>query len=147
MPAGSQGSDPIHGRLPPHGGTRHHRVQSCSTHYDSYLQGVGRPLADDKTEGPITELSFLGIQLNSTRMLTSLLPDKLSSLRMMVKGLVGARVVRKKQALESLVSHLVHAAMFFPLGKEFLNALFATKAAVKPGRVGRLNLAAHSELA
>ena len=108
---------------------------------------LGVPLADDKTEGPITELSFLGIQLNSTRMLTSLPLDKLSSLRMMVKDLAGGRVVRNKQALESLVGHLVHAATVFPLGKAFLNALFATKAAIKPGRVGRLNLAARSELA
>lgn len=35
---------------------------------------LGIPLGDDKTEGPVTELSFLGIQLNSTLMITSLLP-------------------------------------------------------------------------
>ena len=42
---------------------------------------------------------------------------------------------------------LVHAATVFPLGKAFLNALLATKTAIKPGQVGRLNLAARSELA
>ena len=41
----------------------------------------------------------------------------------------------------------MHAATIFPLGKAFLNALFATKAAIKLGQIGRLNLAAHSELA
>ena len=51
----------------------------------------------------------------------------------MVKELVGARVVRDRQQLESLVGHLVHAATVFPLKKAFLNALFATKAAIKPG--------------
>ena len=94
---------------------------------------IGVPLAVDKTEGPATELSFLGIQLNSREMRTSLPPDKLAKLRTMVKELVGARVVRDRQQLESLVGHLVHAATVFPLGKAFLNALFATKAAIKPG--------------
>ena len=69
------------------------------------------------------------------------------NLRTMVKETAGARVVRDKQALESLVGHLVHAATVFPLGKAFLNALFATKAAFKPGWTRRLNLAARSELA
>ena len=108
---------------------------------------LGDPLAVDKPEGPATELSFLGIQLNAREMCTSLPPDKLVKLRTMVKELVGARVVRDRQQLESLVGHLVHAATVFPLGKAFLNALFATKAAIKPGQIGRLNLAVRSELA
>ncbi len=62
----------------------------------------------------------------------------------MVKELLGARAVRDRQQLESLVVHLVHAATVFPLGKAFLKALFATKAAIKPGQIGRLNLAARS---
>ena len=65
----------------------------------------------------------------------------------MVKKLMGARVVRDRQQLESLVGHLVHAATAFPLGKAFLNALFTTKAAIKPGQIVRLKLAARSELA
>ena len=103
---------------------------------------LGVPLAVDKIEGPATKLSFLGIQLNSREMRTSLPPDKLAELRTMVMELVGARVVRDRQQLESLVGHFMHAAIVFPLGIAFLNALFATKAAIKPGQIGRLNLAA-----
>ena len=90
-------------------------------------------MAADKTEGPATELSFLGIQLNARELSTSLPQDTLVKLRTMVKELVGARVVRDRQQLESLVGHFVHAATMFPLGRAFLNALFATKAAIKPG--------------
>ena len=100
-------------------------------------------MAADKTEGPATELSFLGIQLNARELSTSLPQDTLVKLRTMVKELVGARVVRDRQQLESLVGHFVHAATMFPLGRAFLNALFATKAAIKPGC---LNLGARSEL-
>ena len=46
-----------------------------------------------------------------------------------------------------MVGHLIHAATEFPLGRAFLNTLFATKAAIKPRGVGRLNSAACSELA
>ena len=80
-------------------------------------------------------------------MCTSLPPDKLAKFRTMVKELVRVRVVRDRQQLESLVGHLVYAATVFPLGKAFLKALFAIKAAIKPGQIGRLNLAARSELA
>ena len=117
----------------------------CSQAFGHHRK-LGVPLAADKTEGPVTELSFLGIQLNAREMLMSLPPDKLVKLRTM-KELVGARVVRDRQHLESLVGHLVHAATVYPLGKALLNALFATKAAIKPVQTGRLNLAARSELA
>ena len=108
---------------------------------------LGVPLAEDKTEGPVTKLSFLGIQLNTACMLTCLPPDKLSNFHTMVKEMAGARAIRDKQALESLVGHLVHAATVFPLGRAFLNALFATEAAIKPRGVGCLHFAARSELA
>ena len=88
---------------------------------------LGLPLAEDKTKGPSHKIAFLGIQLNATDMCTSLPPDKLAKLRTMLKELAGARVVRDKQLLKSLVKNLVHAATVFPLGKAFLNALFVEK--------------------
>ena len=65
----------------------------------------------------------------------------------MVKDLAEARVVRDSRELESLVGHLVHASTVFPIGKAFLNALFALKAILPPGQVRRLNLEARAELA
>ena len=92
------------------------------------------PLSADKSEGPSTSLSFLGIELNSASMSTSLPAAKLARLRSIVRELLGARVVRDKHTLESLVDHLGHATKVFPLGKAFLNALFATKAPMGQGR-------------
>ena len=106
------------------------------------------PLAVDKTEGPSTSLSFLGIELNSASMSTSLPAAKLARLRSMVREFLGAGVVRDKHTFESLVGHLFHAAKVFPLGKDlFLNALFATKALMGLGQIHRVNLEAHAELA
>lgn len=47
--------------------------------------------------------------------------------RTMVKEVMDARVVGDKQLLKSLVGHLIHAALVFPLGKACLNALFTAK--------------------
>ena len=96
---------------------------------------LGVPIAPDKTEGPSTSLAFLGIELNTASMSTSLPASKLAKLRMMVREFLGARVVRDKHALESLVGHLVHATKVFPLGKAYLNALFAVKASMVPGQI------------
>ena len=102
--------------------------------------------AADKTEGPSTSLLFLGIELNSASMSTSLPAAKLARLWSMVREFLGARVVKDKHTLESLVGHLVHATKVFPLEKAFLNALFATKALMGPGQIRCVNLEAHAEL-
>ena len=44
------------------------------------------------------------------------------------------------------MGHLVHATKVFPLGKAFLNALFATKALMGPEQICRVNLEACAEL-
>ena len=108
---------------------------------------LGVPLAPDKTEGPTTSLTFLGIELSTAPLAVSLPADKLARLRSLVRQYLGARVVRDKQAFESLVGHLVHATKVLPLGKAFLNALFAIKAELKPGQARRINLDARAELA
>ena len=108
---------------------------------------LGVPLAPDKTEGPSTSLAFLGIKLNTATMTTSLPPAKLAMVHGMVKEFLGARVVRDKHRFESLVGHLVHATKVVPLGKAFLNALFATKALMVPGQIRRINSEARAELA
>ena len=47
------------------------------------------PLAVDKTEGPSTSLSVLGIELNSASMTTSLPVAKLARLRSMLREFLG----------------------------------------------------------
>ncbi len=97
-------------------------------------------MAADKTEGPATDLSFLGIQLNAREMRTLLPPDKLDKLRTMVKELLGARVVKRQAAVGVIVGHLVHAATVFPLEKAVLNALFRADRTSQPGSLLRAGL-------
>ena len=108
---------------------------------------LGMPIAPDKTEGPSTRITFLGIELDPSNMSASLPPDKLQKLRGMVGELSGAKVVRDRHKLESLIGHLVHASKVCPLGNAFLSALFTLKASMRPGQTRRMNLEARADLA
>ena len=109
-------------------------------------QELGVPLAEDKIEGPVTTLSFLGIQLNSDSKCMSLPQDKLATLRNQVSTLASQRTIHDLHTLESLVGHLVHASKVCSLGKAFLNNLFAVLSTMKAGQYRRLNLAARADL-
>ena len=56
------------------------------------------------------------------------------------------RTIRDLHSFESLVCHLVHASKVCPLGKAFLNNLFAVLSAMKAGQYRRLNLATRADL-
>lgn len=108
-------------------------------------QELGVSLAEDKIESPATTLSFLGILLNSDSMCMSLPQDKLAALHDQVSTLASQRTIHDLFALESFISHLVHASKVCPLGKAFLN-LFTVLFAMKVGQYRRLNLAARADL-
>ena len=108
---------------------------------------LGVPLAMDKVEGPCNILTFLGIELNSTAMSVALPADKLLKLQHMLQAAQGAKCIKDYESFESLIGHLVHATKVLPLGKAFLNQLFAVFRALKPHQVRRLNSAAREDLA
>ena len=108
---------------------------------------LGIPLAHDKTEGPTTELTFLGVLLNSVSSSVSLPQDKLRMVRNLIQHFVGLRVVRDARAFESLLGHLVHVTKVCPLGKAFLNSLFAVSSSLTHGQCRRINCEARADLA
>ena len=121
----------------------------CASAFATTIQActeLGIPLAHDKTEGPHTVLSFLGVELNSATLSTSFPRDKLQRLKILVDEFTQARTIRNHRRFESLIGHLVHASKVCPLGKAFMNALFAVKACLKPGQIRRLNREAQAEL-
>ena len=108
---------------------------------------LGVPLAPGKVVGPTTQLTFLGIQLHSTRLLLSLPEDKLNTLRTLLRTWVEAKCIRNTRQFQSLVGHLVHATQVLPLGKAFLNRLFPLARQVSGNAVRRLNTEAKADLA
>ena len=82
-------------------------------------QELGIPIAPETTEGPVTSISFLGIQLDGASMGVSLPQDNLTKLRAMVREACKLKAISDTHFLESLVGHLVHAAAVCPLAKAF----------------------------
>ena len=64
-------------------------------------------LAQEKIEGPVTALSFLGIQLSSQHMSLTLPADKLQQLHSLLRDFIPH--IYNHSHFNSLVGHLVHA--------------------------------------
>ena len=90
----------------------------------------GVPLAADKTEGPRTELMFLGIMIDSEKMECRLPRDKVENLRMEIRGMVGQDKVQLR-TLQSLLGKLNFACRIIPMGRVFCRRLSAATAGVR----------------
>ncbi|KAM4652167.1 LOW QUALITY PROTEIN: uncharacterized protein O3C94_014521 [Discoglossus pictus] len=86
--------------------------------FSRVAHSFGVPLADQKTEGPTTCLSFLGIFINSLTMECSLPMEKVMDLRGELAALVGARRVSLRR-LQSILGKLAFACRIIPMGRIF----------------------------
>ena len=99
--------------------------QECAHNLHSALKvcsQLGVPVAVQKTEGPTTSLTFLGIQLDSDAMQLSLAQDKLTRILGLALSWRGRRSATK-QELQSLIGHLSHAATVVQHGRTFLRRM------------------------
>ena len=84
---------------------------------------LGVPLAPEKTEGPSTCLTLLGIEIDIVACELRLPAEKLQRLKVAVKEWQGRRSCTKRE-LESLVGFLQHAATVVRPGHSFLRRMF-----------------------
>ena len=120
----------------------------------SICEQVGLPVAPEKTEGPTTCLTFLGIEIDTQTNQLRLPQDKLDKLRStighwMYSGRKQApRRSGTKRDLLSLIGLLNHAAKVVRPGRAFLRGLIDTAGTVEPlDHYVHLNGAARAELA
>ena len=104
---------------------------------------LGVPVATHKTEGPATQLTFLGIQVNTQNMTLSLPQDKLTRILGLVLSWRSKRMASKME-LQSLIGHLTHAALVVIPGRTFLIDLM--KMAKHPSHHVRLTADFRSDL-
>ena len=88
----------------------------------SVASSLGLPLAPEKTEGPATRLTFLGIELDSMEGRAHLPPDKLSELRELIVVWRQRRKCQKRHLL-SLIGKLSFATKVVPAGRVFMRRL------------------------
>ncbi len=93
---------------------------------------LGIPVALDKLEGPSTTITFLGIEVDSTRQVVRLPPTKLQELVLELDMWLNAHTSRSvtKRELLSIIGKLAFAARVVPAGHLFLRRLIdlSTKA-------------------
>ena len=85
-------------------------------------QELGVPIASQKTEGPTTSLTFLGIRIDTVAGQLSLPEDKLCRLQACLQQW-GDRRVCSRRELESLVGLLNHACKVVRAGRSFLRRM------------------------
>lgn len=89
----------------------------------------GVPLAPDKTEGPSTQIKFLGILIDFDKMECRLPKNKLQDLRAQVLRAKVARKLRLRM-FQSLLGKLNFACCILPMGQVFCRCLAMATAVV-----------------
>ena len=114
---------------------------------------LGFPVAPEKTEGPATTLTFLGIEIDTEKLQLRLPQVKLSQLAATIAGWMRvadhptARHSGKKRELLSLLGLLNHAAMEVRPGRAFMRNLIDASSTVKDlDHWVHLNQAAQADL-
>ena len=107
---------------------------------------LGVPIAPDKCEGPVTRLTYLGIEADTVQMQLRLPEEKLRRVQATVGEWLGRKAGRRRE-LESLVGLLQHAAKVVRPGRRFVRRIIAVMATVKDrDRFVRLNAEIRSDL-
>ena len=113
--------------------------QTCAHHLDTLLSlcnTLGVPLAEDKLEGPATQLEYLGILLD-TDLLEARLPlDKLKELKSALKSWLERSSCSKRKLL-SLIGSLSFAAKIVPAGRTFFRRFIDLHNQATAGRYTR----------
>ena len=121
----------------------------CALSLQTALQAcrlLGMPVATHKTEGPSSQLTFLGIQIDTVAMQLSLDKAKLARISALVFSWRSKRSA-SKQELQSLIGHLSHAATVVQHGRTFLRRMIdLLKRAKHPHHHLRLSAEFRSDL-
>ena len=88
-------------------------------------QLLGVPLALEKVEGPSTQLTFLGIMLDTIRMEARLSDDKIARIKQMTTLWLTKKDATKQEII-SLIGLLQHATKVVKCGHTFVSRMYAT---------------------
>ena len=107
---------------------------------------LGVPVEEAKSEGPVSKLHFLGIELDTTAMELRLPHEKLTSLLKLLGDWRGKKSCTKRELL-SIIGSLSHATKVVRSGRAFLRRLIdLSKLAKRPHHHLRLSREARSDL-
>jgi hypothetical protein len=109
-------------------------TNTCQSNMQAMIQAcsaINVPIKPEKTEGPSTTLTFLGIQLDSVAMRASITTERKQELLAAISHLYPKRTCTK-QTLLSLIGKLAFACKVVPPGWIFLRRLIDLSTTVGP---------------
>lgn len=122
------------------------RGETARKKFESLCQGLGVPLAPDKTEGPTKCLSFAGIELDTENMEARLPNDKIEKCKEKIMEALGKNKVTLRE-LQSVIGLLNFACKVVRPGRAFLRRLInLTIGFVKPFHHIRMTKTAKADL-
>ena len=123
--------------------------ETCATYLESFREMckiIGVPLADHKTVGPDTCLTFLGFDLNTVKMEASLPREKIDRYKLDVKEMIENEQCSLRQ-LKSVLGKLQFATSIIRSGRCFLRRLYDLTIGKKlPHKIIRITDSAKEDL-
>ena len=100
--------------------------------YLKHVRVVGVPLGSDKSEGPQTNMEYLGFELDTVKCEIRIPEEKLQQLETLLQSWEGKKSCTKHE-LDSLIGQLQHATNVIKPGRSFLRRMIVlAKLAKKP---------------
>ena len=107
--------------------------------FHEICQHLGVPIAHEKTEGPVTKLVFLGLQIDTVEQTVTIPMDKLVEIVDKIKCMLSHKKTTLKQ-LQSMIGSLNFACRAVAPGRAFLRRLIGATIPLKaPHHVTRVN--------
>jgi hypothetical protein len=101
-------------------------------HYldDSFLPELGVPLADNKTVGPTTLLTFVGLLIDTVNMIVKIPVDKVERLTFGINLILNSNKMKVKD-FESIIGLMAFCARAIPSGRAFLRRFYDVLSCMK----------------
>ncbi len=106
-------------------------ISQCASNLNTLTSScheLGLPLVEEKIEGLVTVLTFVGIELDTKQMLMRLPQEKLARLKELIRSWREWKATQKRKLL-SLIGQLAHACKIVAPGRIFLRRMINLAAA------------------
>jgi hypothetical protein len=98
--------------------------------FDRICNRLGIPVAQEKTEGPSTKIHYLGLLIDTGKMIIQIPDEKVAELKCKIKFVLGRKKVTLRD-LQSLCGSLELCSKTLPAGRAFSRRIYVATSNVK----------------
>jgi hypothetical protein len=101
--------------------------------FSKLCRQFGVPLADSKTVGPTTSITFLGLEIDTVLMLVTIPPDKLNRLKLMLLQVITKTKMALKE-IESITGLMAFCSRAIISARAFIRRFYDLIASIQNGK-------------